>query len=137
MGEGADGVPGNHGEHNGEHEQQEKSETPEFALASLELLEALGNRGTVASGRGPLGRVGGAFLDLAHEFFVAAQSANVWTLANIVGTLLTSQQHKQSGEVPYGYLCIAHKTKTAPPRSLRSAGIRFSGKVPRRGLRFA
>jgi hypothetical protein len=101
------------------------------------LLEALGNRGTVASGRGPLGRVGGTFLDLAHEVFVAAPWANGWTLANIVGTVLTKQQYKQSGEVPYGYLCIAHKTKTALPRSLRSAGIRFSGRVLRRRLSFA
>src|SRR5229473_1552326 len=63
------------------------------------------------------------------EFLAAGKWPDGYALANIVRTVLTRQQYKQSAGVPYGYLYIAHKTKPASPRGLRDAGTRFSGGV--------
>src|SRR5713226_4784085 len=63
------------------------------------------------------------------EFLAAGKWPDGHALANIVRTVLTRQQYKQSAGVPYGYLYIAHKTKPASPRGLRDAGNAFSGGV--------
>src|ERR1700674_2028643 len=44
------------------------------------------------------------FLLWLMDFLVAGQWPDDYTLANIVGTVLTNQQYKQSSGVPYGYL---------------------------------
>src|ERR1700693_2653432 len=61
-----------------------------------------------------------AFLISFMELVAAGKWADGYTLANIVRTVLTLQQYKQSAGVPYRYLQIAHKKETGVPK--RSQG---------------